>query len=349
MAGGSGTRFWPLSRQATPKQLLPIGGGEAMINQTIDRLAGLVPTERVYVVTNAAQAEQTVRVTQGRVLPGHVLVEPVARNTAACIGYAAAQIVHDGGDGVMCIFPADHYIRDVRGLQDVLSEAIRRAGESDTLVTIGIQPTCPATGYGYIRFDPSAADGRSHPVLEFREKPDLPTAMEFLASGSYVWNSGIFVWRASVILNELRALLPDVYADIMEIAAALGTAAEQATLREVYPRIRKISIDYGILEKCPAVSVIPAEFGWSDIGTWASLDAAYPPDAQGNILVGDASCVHTTNSVVYSTGRHVAVVGLDDVAVVETADAVLVCRKSAAQDVRLAVDALAERGRGELL
>ena len=349
MAGGSGTRFWPLSRQSRPKQLLTICGKEPMINQTIDRLEGLVASEDIYIVTNDAQAERTVAVTRGRVLPEHVLVEPAARNTAACIALAAAHIAHAGGDGVMCVFPADHYIRDVAALRSVLNEAVAKALAGDTLVTIGIQPTYPATGYGYIRCGQPEGAGSARRVLAFREKPDPATAEEYLLSGEYVWNSGIFVWRASVILEQFRALLPDIYADIMEISAALGTGAEDAVMQAVYPRIRRISVDYGILEKSGSVCVIPGDFGWSDIGTWASLDSVYPADERGNIRVGDANCVQTSGSVVYAASRHVSVVGMEDVVVVETPDAVLVTRRSAAQDVRLAVDALAEQGRKELL
>lgn len=351
MAGGGGTRFWPLSRQATPKQLLNLTGRELMVNEAIDRLSYTAEPGQIYVVTNQVQAEAMRRATAGRLDPAHVLAEPAARNTAACIGYAAMEILRKHGDGVMVITPSDAYIRDGAAFTRVLSAAVRAACEADRLVIVGIEPTFPATGYGYVRFDGNAP-GDAKPVLAFREKPDEATARGYLSEGGYAWNSGMFIWKASAILRRFEALIPDIYADLARIGDAMGTPDEQAVLDAVYPGIRKISVDYAIMEPAAAagdVLVVPGEFGWNDVGSWDMLEAIHAPDAQGNVLRGDALCVDGTGSVLYSTTRLVAAVGISDLIVVETPDAVMVCPKARAQDVKLLVDALAERGRTDLL
>ena len=346
MAGGGGTRFWPLSRKASPKQLLNLSGKEVMVNEAVDRLAQVTAYKNIYLVTNCDQAEKMRTVTAGRVRAEHILAEPAARNTAACIGYAAMKIVHDMGDGILVVTPSDAYIRDNAAFSKTLEQAIE-AAQTGKLVTIGITPTFPATGYGYIRFTES--DGAAKPVEQFVEKPPREMAEEYLASGGYVWNSGMFVWRASVILQKIESLLPELYAGLEKIAAALGTPDEVRVSEEVYPTLPSISVDYGILEHSRDILVVPGEFGWSDVGSWDMLGTLHPADENGNVAVGDTLGVAIANTVLYSSGRLVAAVGVEDLVVVETPDAVLVCRKSCAQDVKKIVEKLQAEGREELL
>ncbi|MBR1622894.1 MAG: mannose-1-phosphate guanylyltransferase, partial [Pseudobutyrivibrio sp.] len=225
MAGGGGTRFWPLSRHEVPKQLLNLSGKDLMVNETIDRIATLCDKSDIFVVTNVDQVPGMEKATTGRLKTDHILSEPSARNTAACIGYAAFEIIKKYGDGVMCIFPSDHFIKDKVAFTTTLKDAIAEA-ETGSLVTMGITPTFPCTGYGYIRFDKSETT-TAKKVVEFKEKPDLKTAEEYAASGEYTWNSGMFVWKASVILDEFKKLLPDVYACLEKIADAMGTLDEK--------------------------------------------------------------------------------------------------------------------------
>lgn len=346
MAGGGGTRFWPLSRKETPKQLLNLSGKDAMVNETIARLNRLAAPSDTFIVTNAAQAEKMATVTAGKLPAGNILKEPSARNTAACVGYAAMKILKTRGDGVMIVSPSDAYIRDEAEYARVLGVAVKAAETTNALVTVGITPTFPATGYGYINFE---GDGAVKRVKRFVEKPDLETAKGYLADGGYVWNSGVFVWKASVILEKFRTLLPDIYADLEKLASAFGTPDEEQVLNVVYPNIRSISADYGIMEKCDDILVVPGEFGWNDVGSWDMMNVLHEEDADGNIALGDALVLESKNTTVYAGSRLVTVVGADDLVVVETPDAVMVCPKSRAQDVKKIVDALKEKGRTEVL
>lgn len=351
MAGGGGTRFWPLSRQKTPKQLLNLTGKEKMVNEAIDRLSYVAEKSHIFIVTNAAQVPPMLKATEGRLRPDHILSEPAARNTAACIGYAAMEIVQKYGDGIMVITPSDHYIKDDAGFARILNTAVRAAESTDKLVTVGITPTFPATGFGYIKFE-STAGSEVKPVVEFREKPDLETAKGYVESGVYAWNSGMFIWKASVILEKFKTYIPDIYADLEIIGNAMKTEQEKQTIEQVYPNIRKISVDYAIMEPSASkgdVLVIPGEFGWNDVGSWDMMDVLHEKNTSGNVLVGDALAIDTHDSVVYSSGRTVAVVGISGLVVVETSDAVMVCPKDKAQDVKKIVDMLNAERRNELL
>ena len=350
MAGGGGTRFWPLSRQKTPKQMLNLTGKGLMINETIDRMATAVPMENIFVVTAAVQAPQMLEATAGRIRPDHVLAEPAARNTAACIGYAATEIVRKYGDGVMVITPADHYIRDIGTLTGLFNTAIEAAEQTSKLVTIGVTPTFPSTGFGYIKY--SKGEAPAKPVVEFKEKPDMKTAQQYVTSGEYVWNSGMFIWKAGTILEKFREYIPDIHAELEKIGAAMGTENENAVLNEVYPGIRKISIDYAVMEPSASrgdVLTVPGAFGWNDIGSWDMMTVLHDADEDGNVLMGNTLTVNTTNSICYSSGKLVSVVGLDNIIVVETPDAIMVCPKHQAQDVKLIVDKLAEQNKKEYL
>ncbi|HHY03643.1 MAG TPA: mannose-1-phosphate guanylyltransferase [Thermoanaerobacterales bacterium] len=356
MAGGGGTRFWPLSRLSAPKQFLNITGEDSMINNTIKRISGVFPTEQVLIVTNKAQEEILNKVVLEDIpdIPReNVLIEPMRRNTAACIAYAALLIKKRCGDALMGVFPSDHFIKDTDYFQRILSVACNLAEKHDKIVTIGIKPTYPSTGYGYIKFDREATieleEKTAFEVLDFVEKPDVPKAKAYIENGNYLWNSGMFVWKTSVILSNFERFLPRLYHRIIEIEPYLDGPDEEKILEEVYPKLQSISIDYGIMERAENVAVIPGDFGWSDVGSWDALGSIFPPDESGNIAKGDYVSIDTRNSIIYASERLVAAVGLEDMIVVETEDAILVCPKQKAQDVKRVVETLRKMGREELL
>lgn len=348
MAGGGGTRFWPLSRKRVPKQLLNLDGKEIMLNETIDRLARIVPTEDIFVVTNQEQAELTKQVTEGRLLENHILSEPSARNTAACIGYGAIEIIKKYGDGIMCILASDHYIKDEDTFTTVLEKAIATVEETDGLVTIGIKPTFPSTGYGYIKNE--AIDGKEYRMVqEFVEKPDLERAKAYIASGNYAWNSGMFVWKASTILKYFETLLPDIYEKLMLIKEAMCTSSEKDVLQAIYDTIPKISIDYGIMERADSVYMLEGDFGWNDIGSFDALTALYASDENGNVLRADSVLVNSKNNIILGENKVIACVGATNLIIVDTEDALLVCNKENAQDVKEVVAILEREQRKYLL
>lgn len=351
MAGGGGTRFWPLSRQKTPKQLLNLSGNDLMVNEAVDRMATVIGKSNIFIVTADVQAPAMITATQGKVFPRNILAEPAARNTAACIGYSAMEIYQKYGDGVMIITPADHYIEDVDALTEIFKTAIITAEEQDKLVTIGLKPTFPSTGFGYIKYDASSPDSVK-PVIEFKEKPDEGTAKTYIESGNYAWNSGMFIWKASLILQKLKEYVPDIYADLKTIGDAMNTPREQEVLHEVFPKIRKISIDYAVMEPGASkgeILVIPGDCGWNDVGSWDMMDILHKPDDNNNVLLGDTLAINVKNSVIYSQSRIVTALDIENIVVVETPDAVLVCSKDKAQDVKQIVDALKAQGREDLL
>lgn len=344
MAGGGGTRFWPLSRAKKPKQFLNLTGKDILVNETFDRLAGTVDSKDIFVVTNQRFEESTYSLMEGRIDKAHILAEPAARNTAACIGYAAMEILKKYGDGVMCVVPSDHYIRQEELFTKTLQNAMALAGEKDCLVTVGIAPTYPSTGYGYIRCLPEsgrAEDGTPfYKAAEFMEKPDEETAKNYVESGEYSWNSGMFVFKASVILSCFEKLLPDIYACLVTIGNAMNTQDERKVLEEVYPVIPKISIDYGIMERADEIYMFRGTFGWNDVGSLNELEILQAKDENGNICFGENVLVDSKDSIFYAGNRLIAAVGVRDLIVTETQDAVLVCRKDKAQDVKKIVEAL---------
>lgn len=342
MAGGGGTRFWPLSRKSAPKQLLNLSGNDIMVNETIDRISAVIPRKDIFIVTNVSQTDKMKVAVNGRIEEDHILSEPAARNTAACIGYAAMKIIKEYGDGIMCIFPADHYIKDAIGFSKVLQDAIKVANDTNSLVTIGITPTFPSTGYGYIRYENSSCDLAKR-VMEFKEKPDIDTAKKYIESGEYVWNSGMFVWKATTILDKFKELLPDIYGYLRIIGNAIEGNCEKETVNEIYKDIPAISIDYGIMEKSDNVAVLLADIGWNDVGSFDSLEAVCETDQYGNIDRGNNILIDTKNSVIYGQQRLIATIGLDNIVIVDTDDALLVCKKDNTQDVKQIVDILKEK------
>ncbi len=341
MAGGSGTRFWPRSRTRVPKQLLPILGGRSMLQQTVMRVTPPLARDRVMVVTGRAQA-RGVRAQLPRLAAGAVLVEPEARNTAAAIALAALNLIRTCPNAVMAVLPADHAIGNVAAFRTDLVAALDLAERTGALVTLGLPPTRAESGYGYIR--PGRAiggrRGRAAWVEAFIEKPAPRRAAALLAAGRVLWNSGIFAWRAAAIVEELRAQLPEV---LEPLAAAVGRGP--AALAAAYRRLPAVSIDRGVLERAAHVAVIRARFAWSDVGSWSALEPFWSVRRNGgNAVSGRAVAIDSRGCVVDSPRRLVALLGVEDLVVVDTADALLVCRKDRAQDVRLVVDELRRRG-----
>ena len=363
MAGGVGSRFWPRSRRSSPKQFLDVFGDASLIQNTFARLQPLVEPENVWVVTNTDYAEIT-RQHLPAVPPEQILGEPVARNTAPCIAMAATKLLAQDPDATMIVLPADHLIANVGRFHLVLDAAVLAAqpqdGKPGALVTIGIRPTHPETGYGYIQYD---ADGdgspgeplddddgppQAYPVLTFAEKPDLPTAERFLDAGDFLWNSGMFIWRADAILDAFERYLPVVHKLFAPLAETFGTDREVAAVADAYERSPKISIDYGIMEQAEGVRVVPGAFGWSDVGDWRAVHEIADKDDAGNRAEGNVILQDTARSYARSAdGRLLVLVGMTDAVVVDTGDAVLVCHREQAQKVKDVVDFLGVHGMDE--
>jgi mannose-1-phosphate guanylyltransferase len=353
MAGGSGTRFWPLSRRKAPKQLQAIVGEKPLIATTFERLDGLLRPENVYVVTGADQAESTRAALPG-LPPGNVIAEPEGRDTAAAIALGATVLAKRDPEAVMAVIPADHVIKPVGLFQATLAAACDLALRTDYLLLFGLRPTFPHTGLGYIHFgdtiERAAGSFPVRKVLGFTEKPDGRTAREYLDSEEYYWNSGIFVWRASRILRELARLLPGHAEAFARIGGALDTPRQAAVLAAEYPGLKKISIDYAVLEKAKDVAVLEAPYQWDDVGSWLALERHMEPDASGNVVVGDALVMGSAGCILQSSGRRLVVgLGLTNMLVVDTDDVVLICSKDRDQDVKRVVEELRRRGREDLL
>jgi len=338
MAGGSGTRFWPLSRKARPKQFLALATDRPLIVETVNRLKGLVTPGRTYVVCGPVHA-RAVRRLLPRLPPANVLIEPIARNTAPAIGLATLHVQARDPDGVLAVLPSDHHVADVSGFQSVLRRAAEIA-RTGALVTIGIRPTRPETGYGYIRTG-EPIDGGAARVRAFVEKPDAPTAAAYLSSGEYLWNGGIFVFTARAMRDAIERHMPELAAVLERLAPTVGTPRHAAALRKYFPKAPSVSIDYGVMEKARDIAVVPGDFGWSDVGSFAALPEVRPADREGNVVVGEgAVLVDSAGCVVVGSGRPLGLVGLKDMVVVDSGDALLVVPRDRSQDVRAVVQAL---------
>lgn len=347
LAGGSGTRFWPLSRTARPKQLISVTGDRSMLQRTVDRVLPLKP-KRIMVMTNALQAEETERQLSGyRRIAIDVIAEPLGRNTAPAIGLAAAIIASHDPNGVMVVLPADHFIRDEEAMFEAIGIAVGSARKG-YLMTMGIVPTRPETGYGYIEADTEMRGEGPFPVKRFIEKPPLQDALRYLENGSFFWNSGMFVWRCDVLLNEMSKYLPDMHAAISALSFNSDVwelSDLEGQIEEIYSRVENISIDYGVMEKSANVQVVPVEMGWSDVGSWGALEEVAAADENGTICINAAQHVNVESSdcIIYGGGKAVATVGVQGVIVVATDDAVLVCSRERAQDVKKVVEHLDSR------
>ena len=346
MAGGSGTRFWPLSRRLKPKQLLALFSDKTMLAETVERLAPLSSPEDTLIVTGAHLVEGVTDALP-QLPEANIIAEPVGRNTAPCIGLACHLIRHRSGqrvDPLVGVFPADHHIEHPAAFRAAISAALEAASKPGVIVTLGIEPTRPETGYGYIRFAPS--DELARDVVRFVEKPDRATAEGYLASGEYLWNAGIFFFRASTMLGEIDRQLPDMASKLKAIAAAFGTDDAPSALTTIFPTIEGVSIDYGVMEGAPSVKVVPVDAGWNDVGHWDALPELLDKDGAGCVVRGDVIAIDALNSVAYNArpDHVVAMVGVEDLIVVTTQDATLILPRSRAQDVRHIVAALKERG-----
>ena len=340
MAGGKGERFWPRSRKNNPKQFLCLtGDGETMIQKTVNRIRPVVDIEDIFVVTNAAYKE-LVKAQLPELPEENVLLEPVGRNTAPCIGLGAVHIRKKYGDAVMLVLPSDHLIKYNDMYVDVLKDAISVAEEGDNLVTIGITPNVPETGYGYIKFNPSEKLGNSCLVDSFVEKPDLDTAKKYLASGEYMWNSGMFAWKTSTILASMEKHLPDTYEGLKKIEAAIGTSDATKVLKDVFETVKSESVDYGILEKEKSIYVIPGNFGWDDVGSWLAVERMRPHDDMGNVVAGNAMTINVKNCIIEGGDKLIAAVGVQDIVIVDTPDATLICAKDSTADIKKVTESL---------
>ena len=354
MAGGSGTRFWPLSREKMPKQLLKIGSADTLIQLTVDRVLPLVKREHVFIVTNQGLAvdigtQLTSRF--GGSWERNFILEPEAKNTAPALALSALHLNRIDPDGIMVVLSADHAIRNVEAFRTCITTAAR-AAERDYLVTLGIKPNRPETGYGYIKAGepcPEASLNGVSRVERFVEKPDLKTAQGYLQSGQYYWNSGMFVWKVRTFLKEIERHMPSLHEGLEQVRKSIGSGTETEAVRSMFAQLQPVSIDYGIMEKTERAAVVPADIGWSDVGSWTALEEVTDKDASGNIIAGNVIDIDSTDSVIYADKRLVATIGLKDIIVVDTPDATLVCSRDRAQDVKKVVDELKKRKAEERL
>jgi mannose-1-phosphate guanylyltransferase len=351
MAGGVGSRLWPLSRQKSPKQVLPLLGEHSMFAMAVERLQSLLTPEQVLVVVGAEQAD--LLKAEGTGIPEqNYVIEPAGRGTAPAIALSAIALRQRDPEAIMAVLTADHFIGDEEGFREVL-KAARDVAAQNYLVTLGITPSSPSTGYGYVergQFLMNANGFAAYQVVAFREKPDLVTAKHFVTSGRHSWNSGMFVWKAARFLDELSRTMPEFHQQLLTIEAALGTPAYARVLRDVWQAVQTKTVDYGVMEKARDVAVIPAEFGWNDVGSWATLLEILDNDEEGNVIRrAEHVGVDTSNTLVFGGDRLVATIGLRDMIVIDTGDAILVCPKDRAQDVKKIVDDLKQRGRMQYL
>jgi mannose-1-phosphate guanylyltransferase len=351
MAGGSGTRFWPRSRQRYPKQLLPILGESTLIQETVRRIEPLAAQDQIYIVSTNPQID-AIREQLPQIQPQNIIIEPRGKNTAPCIGLAAIHIRRRDPDAIMVVLPSDHHISNETEFRKIISDAGEIARQYDSLVTIGIHPTYPSTGYGYIQVNSPLTTNEkftAYHVKTFAEKPDQQTAERFISSGDFLWNSGMFIWKVSAILREIETELPELYDGLIEIEKYLGTKSEHDVINKIYCQIKNISIDYGVMENASNVVVIKGNFGWSDVGTWDEVYKILKKDSSDNVVIGEHVLKSARGCLIDSPDKLVAIVGLDNVVVVETADAVLVCHRDAAQQVKDVVDQLQKREKKQYL
>ncbi|MBR3356628.1 MAG: mannose-1-phosphate guanylyltransferase [Solobacterium sp.] len=349
MAGGRGTRFWPRSRKSLPKQFLSLtGDGKTMIQLTVERLLPVIRMEDIYISTNEDYRELV-----KEQLPGipeeNILCEPVGRNTAPCIGLGAVHIAQKYDDAVMIVLPSDHQIRMPDIFRETLNDACEIAEGSKSIVTIGITPNYPETGYGYIKYIPDSRKKSAFAVDRFVEKPNIDKAREYLKSGQYLWNAGQFVWKVSTILKDLEAYMPDTYAKLMTIRDAIATEDYDRVLQKEFRAMQSQSIDYGVLEKAENIYVIPGNFGWDDVGSWLAVGRLQEENADGSIVAGDVITVSSKNCIIQGEDKLIAAVGLENIIIVDTKDAILICDKEHAGEIKTVMAQLEENGRTELL
>ncbi len=348
MAGGVGSRFWPRSKEKKPKQLIRIFGENTMIQDTVKRLEGLIANDHIYIVTNKTQ-KMRVKEQLPQIPEENIIDEPFGKNTAVCIGLASIIIKNKNPDAVTITLPSDHLIKDEEQFRKCLYTAAEFAYKSKGLVTIGITPNRPETGYGYIQFDEKGIDNNIYKVLTFAEKPNLATAKQFIESGDFLWNSGIFIWHVETILEEIRKHLPDLSEGLDKIEECIGTNDFEKQVVLVYGQLKSISIDYGVMEKSDNVYLTKADFYWNDVGNWEAVYEISEKNEDGNSIIGDVYTEKTFSSYIFSPRKFTAVIGVENLVIINTSQALLVCNRNNAQDVREVVDYLKMNKKNELV
>lgn len=340
MAGGRGERFWPKSRKSLPKQFLSLtDDGKTMIQLTVERVLPLVDMQDIYISTNRDYKE-LVRQQLPEIPEENILCEPVGKNTAPCIGLGAVHMAKKFGDAMMMVLPSDHLIKYTSIFVNTLNDACEVALQGPNLVTLGITPDSPETGYGYIKFLPDQTLGRAFAVDRFVEKPNLETAKEYVASEQYFWNSGMFIWKVSTILDCLKKFLPETYAGLCRIGEAIGTPEQEEVLEKEFCVFQSESIDYGVMEKAEHIYSLTGAFGWDDVGSWLAVGRIRASNEFGNVISGNVVTVDTKNSIIQGEKKLIAAVGLNDLIVVDTEDALLICKKDSAGDIKKVLENL---------
>ncbi len=335
MAGGIGTRLWPFSTERKPKYLLDLTGKGTLISETVRRLLPLASEENIFIVTRASDVGR-IQAQVPNIPPTNIIAEPIGRNTLPCAGLGALHIRRKDANVIMALLPADGYIEDEKRFVELLAQAEKLAQKDDVFVTLGIKPTRPETGYGYLKLGKMLPTDNAQvfKVERFTEKPCFEEAVEFLKTGKYLWNSGIFISKAETLLNAIEKYEPEVYSALMQIDKAIGTPDEKRVLAEVYPEVKSISIDYGIMEKLEDVLAIVTDVGWNDIGSWKAMEEIWDTDENKNACKGEHLSLDTYGCIIYSPSKPVATIGLKDIVIVETDGVLLVCSKDRAQDVK---------------
>lgn len=340
MAGGRGERFWPKSRKSLPKQFLSLtDDGKTMIQLTVERIRSLVELEDIYISTNAGYKHLVLEQLPG-IPEENILCEPVGRNTAPCIGLGAVHIAKKYEDAVMMVLPSDHLIKYTKMFKNTLENACAIAEKGENLVTIGITPDYPETGYGYIKFDPDKSDGQAFEVDRFVEKPSLEVAKEYLETEEYLWNSGMFAWKVSTILENMKKFLPKIYEGLIEIQNAIGTEEYEQKLNKIFHDFQSESIDYGIMEKASNIYILPGTFGWDDVGSWLAVGRIRKSNEQGNVVRGNIITIDSENNIIEGTEKLIAVVGAKDLVIVDTEDAMLICDKDSTNKIKKVLENL---------
>ena len=348
MAGGIGSRFWPRSKERKPKHLIRIFGENSMIQDTVERISAIIPKENIYIITNRVQKPR-VKAQLKEIPEENIIDEPFRKNTSACIALASLIIKQKNENAIIINLPSDHLINDVTSFQQTILKAAEFAKKSDGLVTIGIKPSRPETGYGYIQIDERYVDNSVFPVLTYAEKPNLETARRFIIAGDFLWNSGIFLWRADVIFNELKKHMPDLYDEIIKLKSKLGTLEFERELVAAYGQLKSISIDYGLGEKSDNVFCIKGFFDWGDVGSWEEVYYLSDKDSDANVKIGDIYTEKTFGSYVFSPKKFTALIGVEQLIVINTNEALLICNRENSQEVKQVVDFLRMHNRTELL
>lgn len=327
MAGGKGERFWPKSRLNCPKQFIDVAGcGKTMIQLTVERILPMVRMEDIYISTNESY-KKLVKEQLPLIPEENILCEPVGRNTAPCVGLGAVYMLKKNEDAVMMVLASDHLIKYEDIFRNVLKDAVTIAEEGENIVTIGITPDCPETGYGYIKKSSSISKGKANAVECFVEKPDRETAMEYLKSGNYFWNSGMFVWKASTVMKSMEKYMPDVFDKLQCIGDSINTPDEKKILIEQFTAMRSESVDYGIMEKASNIYVLPGQFGWDDVGSWLAVGRIKEANQEGNVITGNVVTFNSKDCIIEAKDKLIATVGLEDIVVVDTEDVTLIGSK----------------------